>query len=81
MKPVLKDSTILITGASSGMGNEIAKQLSADARQIILVARNTKKLDELASELNIINPALEVYIKPCDLADKQHHDIGQHFLN
>ncbi len=71
MKPVLKDSTILITGASSGMANEIAKQLSADARQIILVARNTKKLDELASELNIINPALEVYIRPCDLADKQ----------
>ncbi len=70
MKPVLKDSTILITGASSGMGNEIAKRLAVDARQIILVARNTKKLDELASELNIINPALQVHTKPCDLADK-----------
>ena len=70
MKPVLKDQTILITGASSGMGNEIAKQVAGDARQIILVARNENKLDELASELNIINPTLEIFIKPCDLADK-----------
>jgi len=69
MKPILKGTTILITGASSGMGNEIAKQLAVSARQIILVARNTKKLDVLASELNTINPALEVYTKPCDLAD------------
>ncbi len=70
MKLKTKDSSIVITGASSGMGNEIAKQLAGDARQIILVARNEKKLDELASELNTINPALEVYSKPCDLADK-----------
>jgi len=70
MKPVLKDATILITGASSGMGYEIAKQLAVSARQIILVARNTRKLDELASELKSINPALEVHAKPCDLADK-----------
>ncbi len=70
MKLKTKDSSILVTGASSGMGNEIAKQMAGDARQIILVARNEKKLDKLASELNIINPALEVYIKPCDLADK-----------
>lgn len=70
MKPTIKDSTILITGASSGMGNEIARQVAGDARQIILVARNEKKLNELTSELNSINPALEVFIKPCDLADK-----------
>ena len=70
MKLETKNTTVLITGASSGMGNEIAKQLAADARQIILVARNIKKLDELTSELNSINPELEVYIKPCDLADK-----------
>ena len=70
MKLKTKDSSIVITGASSGMGNEIAKQVAGDARQIILVARNEKKLNELASELNTINPALEVYSKPCDLADK-----------
>jgi len=70
MKPILKGTTILITGASSGMGNEIAKQLADSARQVILVARNINKLDELTLELNTINPALEVHIKPCDLADK-----------
>lgn len=70
MKPRIKDSTILITGASSGMGKEIATQLAADASQIILVARNEENLDILASELNLINPALKVFVRPCDLADK-----------
>lgn len=69
-KPYLKNSIVLITGASSGMGKEIATQLAADASQIILVARNEKNLNTLASELNIINPALKVFVKPCDLADK-----------
>lgn len=70
MKTKIKNSTILITGASSGMGKEIAAQLAAEASQIILVARNEKNLDTLASELNVINPALKVFVKSCDLADK-----------
>jgi len=70
MRLKTKDTTILITGASSGMGREIARQVADDARQIILVARNENKLSELASELKVINPALEVFIKLCDLADK-----------
>ena len=42
MKLKTKDSSILITGASSGMGNEIARQVAVDARQIIPVARLQK---------------------------------------
>lgn len=70
MKLKIKDTTVLITGASSGMGNEIAKQVAQDARKIILVARNKKNLDDLASELNIINSTLIIITKPCDLSDK-----------
>ena len=67
-RPCIKNSTILITGASSGMGKEIATQLSAEASQIILVARNEKNLESLASELKRINPDLKVIVKACDLS-------------
>ena len=42
----------LITGASSGIGKDIAKYLSAKGYECILVARDKKKLNELSKELS-----------------------------
>ena len=42
--------TACITGASSGIGKEFAAQLAARGYNLILVARNTKALEELAAE-------------------------------
>ena len=44
-------TTALITGASSGIGEEFAKQLAAKETDLILVARSQNKLEELASKL------------------------------
>lgn len=44
-------TTALITGASSGIGEEFAKQLAAKKTNLILVARSLNKLEELASKL------------------------------
>ncbi len=44
--------TALITGASSGMGLELARVFARDGHNLILVARSTGKLQQLANELN-----------------------------
>ena len=43
--------TVLITGASSGIGLELAKCFAADKSDLILVARNTEALEKIAEEL------------------------------
>lgn len=44
--------TALITGASSGIGEEFAKLFAKDKIDLVLVARNENKLKELAGELH-----------------------------
>ena len=43
--------TALITGASSGIGRELARLFSADGCNVILIARSREKLDALKAEL------------------------------
>ncbi len=44
-------SSVLITGASTGIGFELAKLFAEDRRNLILVARTLSKLNQLAAEL------------------------------
>jgi len=43
--------TVLITGASSGIGSELARQLAALGHGVTLVARRPEKLEEIADEV------------------------------
>jgi uncharacterized protein len=62
--------TALITGASSGLGREFARQLAPHASALVLVARRLDKLEELKAELTRLNPDLPVFIYGLDLADE-----------
>jgi short-subunit dehydrogenase len=59
--------TVLITGASSGIGLELARCFAADGSRLVLVARNKDALDALAEELRQKNK-IEVIILPADLS-------------
>ncbi|MDQ4063214.1 MAG: SDR family oxidoreductase [Actinomycetota bacterium] len=69
-RPPIDGGTILITGASSGIGRELARQLAPRARNLVLVARRAGRLEDLRPELEAKNPHLAVYIAACDLADE-----------
>jgi len=69
MKPPIEGGSILITGASSGIGMELARQLAGAARAIVLVARREDRLQQLKEELVAENPELTVSVQGCDLAD------------
>jgi uncharacterized protein len=55
--------TALITGASSGIGEQFAHQLAARGHPLVLVARRADRLEQLAGEL-----PTEAHVVPCDLA-------------
>lgn len=69
MAPMIDGSIFLITGASSGIGEQLARQLAPRAAGIALVARRVQRLEALAEQLRADAPHLVVTVHPCDLTD------------
>lgn len=47
----LKDKVVIITGASSGIGESTAKRLAADGAKVVLGARNERKLAQIREDI------------------------------
>lgn len=61
--------TILITGASSGLGRGMAREFAAMGRNLALCARRTERLDALKAELEAQYPTIKISIRPLDVLD------------
>jgi short-subunit dehydrogenase len=62
------DRAALVTGASQGIGADIARELSRRGHRVVLVARSADKLQELADELRAQGGLADVLT--VDLADR-----------
>ncbi|PLX26129.1 short-chain dehydrogenase [Candidatus Parcubacteria bacterium] len=60
--------TVLITGASSGIGYELCKRFAQNNHNIVLVARNKEKLDTIAKELSSTHD-IQTHVFTHDLTD------------
>lgn len=60
---------ILITGASSGLGEGMARLFAAQGRNLALCARRTEALDQLKTELLAQHPGIRVEVRALDVND------------
>ena len=68
LPPPAPDRTALVTGASSGIGTEIALELARRGHGVTLVARRENELEFVAAEARAFGVRAEVL--PADLADR-----------
>jgi len=72
--------TALITGASSGIGRELAWELAPHAHALILVARRIERLDELKSQIALEFPKVNIFVYGLDLRGEQETDAFVQWL-
>ena len=81
---------ILITGASSGIGAEMARQFAQQGHTLLLLARNTKNLERISTEIKTSGG--QAFLYPCDVGEyeqvqtisnmvKQHHGTPDVIIN
>lgn len=77
----LKGKTVLITGASFGIGERVAYKLAKTGAHIILVARTREKLQEIKDEIERENRDAKITIFAVDLtSDEQIQKLSDELL-
>src|ERR1700752_4472207 len=65
LPPITDDGVAVVTGASSGIGEEIAREFARRGYRLVLVARRADRLRYLAEELSGLT-----HVLPVDLSDR-----------
>jgi short-subunit dehydrogenase len=72
LKGAVSDRTVMITGASSGIGTSAALEIGKAGGTLLLVARTREKLEEVQQEIEELGGT--AYVHPCDLSDADDID-------
>lgn len=78
MSDVFRGRRVLVTGASSGIGADLAREFARRGADIVLTARRGDRLDAVAGECRLFGVSAE--IAPADLADHAARvDLAERF--
>ncbi|HRB19665.1 MAG TPA: SDR family NAD(P)-dependent oxidoreductase, partial [Chitinophagales bacterium] len=67
----MNNKTILITGATSGLGLEAAKQLAKQGHEIILLCRNKEKGEQAISEIKSFSENNKLHLYTANLSSQK----------
>lgn len=71
MKPFrFEGSTAVVTGAGSGIGEQLARALAVRGTHLVLLERDAERLDKVSSSISAAHPGIEVAEVEVDLADR-----------
>jgi NAD(P)-dependent dehydrogenase (short-subunit alcohol dehydrogenase family) len=67
--PVLSGRTAIVTGANSGVGWQVAKQLARHGARVVLACRDVGRAKQAAARIQGSGPPVDVEVAELDLAD------------
>jgi len=77
----LDGTLVMVTGASSGIGEATARRLAAANATVLMVARSADRLERIAAEIGAADGSGEAHSHPCDLTDLDAIDaLCEHVL-
>ena len=68
----LEGTSALVTGASRGLGKEVARALAARGARVVMVARDEQALERAAADVRAsVGPRAQVHVAAFDVGDKE----------
>lgn len=64
----IKGKVVIVTGASSGIGEATAREFGREGAKVVLAARRVDKLQALAQEINGMSTSAQAYVVQADLS-------------